>query len=429
VQDAVFALERLPGYRYEVVDPWFAPGLVLVGTVASPERREWLLHEAGFEDRVVARWRLVGNDAYADVSGRWERIERVPFDADGPLDFAIGDVDLPFEPIGELVDAQVSDTYLDRRRATLYYINRELGAAAYDPESAGRAAADSLTVAKTGGYLLAYSGPSDFRAADSETRTIRVTPLAKAPLILSPSEGARVFEGQPPPWRAFLIGLTALNSLGSYRFVHARQTVGPEIRVEGRVSDQRGRVDGRVPDPYAEGVEVQTISHGVGDMVNLDLIYIGRKVWLRAEQGRWERSATNILTGQEPDEAALELLSYVPSGPSDMVVGSGEAFGSYYYPSVFGISGLYETTILTGGESLKTETINGVRAFHYRGGANGDHRGIVPTELWLAEDGHYVVRSHTDYGRPPDAPPGEREASGVDVFDANEPVEVEPPGR
>ncbi|MDQ3930765.1 MAG: hypothetical protein M3328_16665, partial [Chloroflexota bacterium] len=48
LQDALFALERLPGYTYAVTDETLAPGLVLEGTVARGGNRDWTVYERDY---------------------------------------------------------------------------------------------------------------------------------------------------------------------------------------------------------------------------------------------------------------------------------------------------------------------------------------------------------------------------------------------
>ncbi len=436
VRDALFALEELPGYSYTVeYDAEHHPyptGLALTAKVASAERREWTLHEEGAPEHIIARWVLVGDAAYSDITGTWQRIEHVPFDTGSPVSFADPYGNVLFEPFGESINPRRSDALISNRDAILYQVQRPLGEAAFDHEHSGAVVSDYLYVAKQGGYLLGYLRPSIIGDPYSPTLKVEVTPLNQAPEIRVPKEGVAAFEGNPPPWRVFLLGRERLAGLESYRFDRSLNTYGLKIRVQGQVSERQGRVSGTVPDEYAEPEALDdddSYDPRQAKMANLDLVYTGTKVWMRTARGKWERIPTNILANEEPNENALSLLSEVPGAPPDTVVGSRQEFGSYYGPALFGVSNLYDAAVLTEGKFIGTETVNGVRALHYEGGVNGgSYNPAEPVaEVWLAADGLYMVRQKVTFASPPDAPTPDLDESRIDIFDANELFTVKAP--
>ncbi len=435
VQDALDALEELPAYTYtastEVFAGGYAAGVALRATVSGPDRKEWVLHEEDAPEHIIARWLLIDNQAYSDISGRWRKISSVPFDTSSPISFATEYTNLLFESYGTDAFVQKSEAFISSEEATLYHLQRTVGYIAYDEDLAGRANRDMLYVAKDGGYLLGYIRPLFPDDPDSPTLTINVTPLTGKPDIAPPSIGAPAFKGTPPPWRVFLLGHERLAELRSYRFSRAIDDYGAEIRVEGQVGQDQGRLSGAVRDEYADPPPAPEDGEALPEveMANLDLVYLGSKVWTRTEDRRWRRTITNITREQEPDYNALSLLYKVPGGMDDDVVGSRSEFDSFFFPTLFGVYGRYDAQVLSGGRLVGREVVNGVRTLHYEGAVNGGvyEPGDPAAQVWLAVDGLYLVRSRITYGVGPDAPPGVRNETRLDVYDANKPFTVKPP--
>ncbi|MDP9351067.1 MAG: hypothetical protein M3P51_05960, partial [Chloroflexota bacterium] len=429
VQDALDALEELHAYTYtastQVFTGGYAAGFALRATISGPDRREWVLHEQEAPDHVLARWILIGNQAYSDISGRWRKISSVPFDTSSPISFATEYTNLLFESYGTDAFVQKSEAFISSEEATLYHLQRKVGHMAYDEELAGRSNGDMLYVAKEGGYLLGYVRPLFPDDPDGPILTINVTPLAKKPEMAPPTLGAPAFKGAPPPWRVFLLGHERLAELRSYRFSRAIDDYGAEIRVEGQVGQNQGRLSGAVPDEYAEPPPTPEEV----EMANLDLVYLGSKVWARNDRGPWYRTTTNITRGQEPDYNALSLLYKVPGGMDEDVVGSRSEFDSFFFPTLFGVYGRYDAQVLSGGRLVGREVVNGVRTLHYEGAVNGGvyEPGDPAAQVWLAVDGLYLVRAQVTYGVEPGAPLGVRNETRLDVYDANKPFTVKSP--
>ncbi len=166
-------------------------------------------------------------------------------------------------------------------------------------------------------------------------------------------------------------------------------------------------------------------------MLRHELVYEGSKVWTRAENDRWRRTVTEMVSDVAPDENALEFLSYMPTLPPERVVGSREDFRAYCYsPEFFGLPDVGGASVLSRVELVGEETVNGVRALHYRGGVNGGIRNrSFGADLWIAADHFYLVRFRASYSGPPDAVVVANETARVDVYEANKPFTVNAPAR
>lgn len=434
LDNALRALSRLPGYTYTVrlgIAQGYAAGLELEGRVTTPDRREWIVYEQDQPEHVIARWVRVDGQNYTDISGVWRRVESIPFDTTAPVSFGDAYESVLFEPIGDATGERRSEAAVSSQDAILYQIDRPLGEYALNPEQEARTTTDYLYVAEDGGYLLGYTSPSVFGAPDSPERAIEVTPLQRAPRINAPRVGAAVFEGVPPPWRALAVGRARLESLPGYRFSSRTATYGLTIQTEGQVSPEKGWVEGVVPDAASLADQANSgepFDAAEIEMARLELVYSGRRTWVRGQDGAWRSASTNIVDGPAPDENALELLSHIPGGPPETVVGSRADFDSYYYPPLFGIHGLKGALILVGDTVRSRETINGVQTFHYRGSVNSrGENALFGVDVWLAADGLYPVRLRVNFASPPDAPPESVEGSTFDVYDALEPFTVAVP--
>ncbi len=186
LQDAVFALEKLPGYRYTVRDPALAPGLTLEGTVASRRDREWRVHEQGQPDHVVGRWVLLGDKAYTDVSGRWEEIEEPPFETEAPVSFGESYFNQLFEGYGEASGSRQADVRVRSHAATRHDITLEFGdefAHGPVPSDVPTKSETSMWIAKDGGYLLRFMGSGLLAPGSDRPRVVEVVPLSRAPRI------------------------------------------------------------------------------------------------------------------------------------------------------------------------------------------------------------------------------------------------------
>lgn len=444
LQDAMFALERLPGYSYTVTDGSFAPGLVLTGRVSSKGSRDWMVSEQGFPDHVVGRWVLIGDKTYTEVSGKWEAIEEAPFDTDSPISFGRDYFNQLFAPYGPVSKTSKKETRIAGRTVTRYEIVRDLGVDFPQeppvPQNGSARSTTSMWVAEDGGYLLRFAGSALFGGPGTAQRTVEVTPSRKTPEIATPKIGDPAFKGNVPPWRAVYIGKERLKALRSYAFEVTRGEAGFKVVVKGQVSDEHGRLSGTVPDFSGFSKEPPS---GPEDLktVKAQLVYVGKKAWARTGQSAWHRTSTNLASGGAPDEA-LTMLPLVPGGPPEGLID--REFREYLDDSVFGVSSSYDPGILTGGKLVGTETINGVKALHYKGrmraggleaggfggGAPLSGQGASPAaaDLWIATDGFYLVRLRVSGPNLPEAPPGVTGGSArTDVSDANKPFAVKPP--
>lgn len=413
LRGAIRALGRLPGYTYTVSDSTF--DLALVGQVAAPDRRSWTVHREGAPGRVVGRWVSVGGRSYADTSGRWARVAKAPYDTESGVSF--GDAEpgelYPSYAITGRVSISRRDERLGGRAAIQYDFRREV---VDMPQAKG---SDSLWVARDGGHLLRYEGMIEYGTPEYNRWRIEATPLAAPPDIRPPVLGSPAFEGDPPPWRAETVGRERLLGLEGYRFRFGMAFDGEELTLaEGRVSEGQGRVTGAIP-----------VFEGEGEPVEAELVYIGRRVWGRVEKKPFRRISAE--GGDEyPQQAAAALLEFVPTHPDPEAPDGVERLG-FGGPSVYGVevNGSFGIRPMTDARYVGTEVVNGVRALHYRGSIltsvyDYPRQSRMPTDVWIAADGHYLVRSvNRD-------PPGQGEgALSTDVYDANEPFRVEPPSR
>lgn len=440
--DAIFALEDLPGYTYTITDTTSAPGLVLRGRVASENRREWMVHEQGFPNHVIARWVLLGDEAYTDMSGRWERTEELPFDLRSPISFGKGYSAVLFQSYGGSVSgAGRKNTRVVSRPAVRYDLERnfeeDFGSNPSFPGPVSSKASDRLWVAKEGGFLLRYQGSKPFSGPEPGGPFVEVTPLAAPPEITAPDVGARVFRGNPPPWRALTVGRERLEQLRSYAFRGSEDDGRMKFEAEGRVSDTQGRVSGTLPDFVSVFQDFDPDSlPGPEDLktVNVDVIYQGTKIWARVGNGRWRRVVTGAVIGAiTPEINAASLLATLPGGAPKGLLD--EQFAEGYEEYVFGMETLFSSVTLKGGKLIGTETINGVRALHYRGTNSGDPS--LPAEIWLAAGGLYLVRvqasTPAEVGDPFEAPPTPGKlkpgTTRIDILEVNKPFTVTPPVR
>lgn len=428
LQESVEALTALPGYTYTVRDPSLAPGVTLAGRAAGRDRREWTVFEAGEPSHVIARWVLVGGKAYSDLSGRWERVARAPFDAQFPISFTPRHTVALFDPAqGRALDATTEDAFAGGRDAVLHRLQRRLGEAAFDREEAAAAHTDSLYVDKQGGYLLEYTGPSVFGDPRSSEREITVTPREQAPKIAEPRVGAPAYAGRPPSWRAAALGEERLAAVKGYRFRTRVESFGVKTAATGRAAPTQGTVSGTIADQYwrppANDEEARP------PVIRAELIYKGASAWVRPAGSGWRRAPVDVTSRVEPDFNALALLSHLPAAAPGELVGARELFEDESSGAAFGLPGQQGALVLTQGKLVGTETVNGVRAYHYRGGLNGGapRTGPAPADLWLAEEGLHVVRARYSFAAGPYAPIDAREERALDVFDAGEPFEVRPP--
>lgn len=442
VQSAVFALEELPGYEYVVSDPLSAPGLTLTGRVASPREREWIVTEQGAPEHVVARWVVMGGKAYTDYNGTWEEIQRVPFDPNSPLSFGGGYRDALFEPFGPDGEATAASSRVrvGERAATRYDLERDLSEQFGEPPppEIGTTSTDSAWIAEDGGYLLRYEGGGVFGGPGPQGRSVEVTPLATAPRIDAPAVGEPVFSGDPPPWRAAVLAQERLDALRSYRYESAMGAGPAGTTTSGRVSDDRGALRGTVLDMNAMTGRPPS---GAEDpaTVEVAMVYIGPKAWARVGDQPWRRVPTGVASGYGAGGAeanAFQLAFSVPSGPPRALLGDEAGLLDSVSTGVFGLNPGYGGQPVTRGTLVGTETVNGVRALRYKGTIQAPELagGPLTTDLWLAADGWYLVRARTS--GPAEAftfYPATSEysvgggARRIDIFDANVPVEVEPP--
>lgn len=436
LQDAVFALEDLPGYMYTVTDPQAAPGLALTGRVASPDEREWIVSELGAPEHVVARWVLIGNTAYTDYGGMWETTDDLPFDRNSPLSFAMGFFNQLFEPYGPVEDERTSSraARVGTRTATRYDIERDLAA---PPEATGvlpdafpTKSADTAWIAEDGGYLLRYTGSPLFGAPGGQ-RTVSVSPLEKAPNIQTPKVGERAFSDAPPPWRASVMGRERLEALKSYAFKSTQESGPLTILFRGRISRSQGTLSGTVPD-YSSLREIAEVRPHDIKMTDVALMYIGRRVWTRQGDGKWRRTAIGIrggFGGSTEEGNAYKLVLSVPGGPPEMLLGDEAELAEAYSVGVFGMNTMNGPATLIKGRLIGTERVNGVLALHYEGRTKTPGSGTAAkSDVWLAKEGLYLVRSRTPMSG---LQAGEFSFEGsrinVDILDANEPFGLKPP--
>jgi hypothetical protein len=442
VQGAVFALEELPGYEYVVSDPLSAPGLTLTGRVATPREREWIVTEQGAAEHVVARWVVTDGKAYTDYSGTWEEIERVPFDPHSPLSFGSRYMDALFEPFGPAGEATAASSRVrvGERAATRYDLERDISEQFGEPPppEIGTTSTDSAWIAEDGGYLLRYEGGGMFGGPGPQGRSVEVTPLVTAPRIDAPDVGERVFSGDPPPWRASVLAQERLRALRSYRYESTTGTGPDGTTASGRVSDERGALRGKVLDMNAMMGDPASGFENV-ETVDVELVYIGPKAWARMSGQGWRRVPAGLSGGfgaGGPEANAFQLAFSVPGGPPRALLGEEAAFLDPTAAGVFGLPVGYGLQPVTRGTLVGAETVNGVRALHYKGAIQAPELagGARTAEVWVAKSGWYLVRARTS---------GPREAftfypatseytlgggaRRIDIFDANEPVEVEPP--
>ena len=140
----------------------------------------------------------------------------------------------------------------------------------------------------------------------------------------------------------------------------------------------------------------------------------------------------------------MALLALIPTGPPEQLIPSelvgergmdrpsmyGLELGGGDFMGMFGPGVSLAPAPLTKARLVGVESVNGVRALHYRGetapnplmGGGPDTR--MSADVWLAADGLYLVRSET------------RSSGGLapsqtrtDVSDANKPITVKPPSR
>ncbi len=438
LQDAAFALENLPGYSYKATDSAAAPGLVLTAQVASTERREWTVSEQGAPDHILARWILLEGKAYTDVTGRWERVEELPFDTDSPISLGSGYSAMLFQPYGQVTNRSQKDARVGSRRATRHDIEIEpVGKLAEEspyPEGASTKTIHSLWVAKDGGYLLRYRSGELFDGSEAATRSLEVMPLSQAPQIQAPKVGGAVYEGNPPPWRAAVIGQQRLRSLRSYAFSTEQDEGQIKVAVKGQVSDSQGHVSGTMPDFTAVFEDFDPDNPPDPDEVksiDVDVVYREGKIWARFGNRGFRRISTTPSPGTLQDTNALTLLALLPGGAPEGLLG--KQWESVYEESLFGLIGPSDLTVLAGGRLVGTERVNGVQALHYKGYSNAG--GEQRAELWLAVDGLYLVRSQEStpkvQGVPPGADPLPTDAgpgkSRIDIYDANRSFSVKVP--
>lgn len=431
MREAIEKLTVLPGWEYTVVDWGYAPGLALKARVAGPDRREWIVHEAVDESRVVARWVLLGRQAYSDISGRWERVPGVPFDLDSPIAFTSYPLTL-YEPAGRATEFKATEAIRSDRPARLYYLNRELGDAAYDPQYAATTRLESLWVDEKDGYLLGYTGPSEFGDYYSPSREIDVKPLARPPKIDAPTVGAPAYRGAPPPWRAVVVGHTALGRLESYRFrTRESDALGYEETGEGQVGRSQARLRISITEPEADTeARVAPLSLQNASETMIDLVWRGREAWVRSPGEPWARARAPLGEEEPRDEAASFALSFIPGPPSpDLLRMQGDY--AWVYDSDLGFQGVLGVALLTDARLVGRSTVNGVRTLHYRGSVNGGYAdGPGDVHVHLAEDGLYLVRLRATFSSPPgpgDTIQEEDARSQFDVSRADEPFTVRPP--
>lgn len=404
LEDALVALEDLPGYSYTVSDPAYVPGLALKGRVASPDRRDWTLYEATAPEHIVARWALVDGKAYSDVTGRWESVRELPFEQEAPISFALGYPNQLYDPYGAVTSSTQRNTRVASRPATRYDIDQNYG------QELG-ASTQILWVAKSGGYLLRFGGVSWFGGPIS----VDVTPLEEAPNIATPEVGAPVFKGNPPLWRAPLLGHERLRDLRSYAFEFSDQTPGFASSVRGQISRDRGSLSGRIP-AYASAVE----SDNPGDVktLNVQLRYIGARVWARVDGAEWRRMPTRWMQMGPHEADIVSLLLYAPGGPPDGLLD--DEYLRESNASQFGLSRWTVLPVLTQGKLVGTEVTDGARTLHYEGSI-GPYSS-EPADVWLDADGLYLQRAVVEES----AGHGELH---MRVDDVNKPFTVELPTR
>ncbi len=203
--------------------------------------------------------------------------------------------------------------------------------------------------------------------------------------------------------------------------------------VKGQVSGEQGRLSGAVPDYTALAVDEPLRPEEI-PTTESELIYIGKKAWARTG-GDWHRTSPGLASGVAPDPA-LYLLQYVPGGPPKTLLD--DEFAEFYESYVFGVSSPHGMGTLTQGRLMGRESVNGVRALHYRGRALAGESGFLGgpledgrlprTDIWLAEDGLYLVRVRASSPQVPGVS-GITGDHRVDIYDANRRFTVRAPGE
>ena len=417
---AVAALTKLPGYSYTVEHA--SSGLTLTGAVASPTERSWTVALTSHPDRVVARWVLTGGGTYTDLSGEWQQTKTLPFDPYFPVSFGPMGQALPGNDAGEhdalmpyyhYVSGEISTRAerLGSREATRVDIKLSEEEGGGGPEGgASPPGAVSVWIAREGGQLLRYRTPPDPREPGTGGLDLMVTPLDAPPDIRVPRVGTPAFEGQPPPWRAPIVARERLAQAGSYRFE------SPGFG-EGQLSEANGQLSGKMDN---EGYEM-----------DLALIYIGEQMWGREEKaGPWRRTSLASLSidggdgGDDASNAPL-LFLYAPAGVPRGLLPPGQRSPIPGW-QLFGLDGGAGPGSM---RFLGAEEVNGVRALRYSadltpeelGMGAGEEAGKAKQEIWLAEDGHHLVRSAFSMEGLEGG--GQR----TDVYDVGKPFELQPP--
>lgn len=411
---AVAALAKLPGYTYTVEHA--ATGLTLTGQVASPTKRRWTVALTGHPDRVVSRWVLTAGSAYTDISGEWQRSERLPFDPGFPVSFGLSGQVFPGDNAGEHDALFPSSDFssgkvttrterVGAREATRVDIKHseidESGGPGETPRQ--YTSTTSMWIAKDGEYLLRHQAPDRQTDPGTGGTEIEVTPLDSPPEIQVPKLGTPAFNGAPPPWRALVVGRERLSQLGSYRF----EVPGFG---KGQLSDTKGRMTGTY--------------EGEGSVSDLEIAYIGDEMWGREEKdGPWRSTSL--------DSNAALLFLYPPGGvPRSLLspdqqspIPGWQMFGLDLSVGPFPLP-VSPTTMQFRGNG----EANGVRALRFRGKIDlsgqfeaGAAEQFFEVEIWLAEKGHYLLRSTISGGWL------EGREFRTNVFDVGEPFEVKAP--
>ncbi len=198
VQEAVDALDRLPGYCYAVTHfvgdfgPQSAKEPLLVrGEVASKDSRTWVVLSSSSPDLRVGRWAWVDGQAYKHIKNRWQKVKDSPFDPNLPLGF--GDLDgedtllvtsytTPTNAYtGGPTQARLAqqETTLASRPATRYDME-------FQPNCDCPVISQSVWIARDGGYLLRHSYPYHDSVDGPDITLIEVTPLDAPPRIRVP---------------------------------------------------------------------------------------------------------------------------------------------------------------------------------------------------------------------------------------------------
>ncbi len=336
---------------------------------------------------------------------------------------------------GPMTNLRSREATIEGRAATRYDIDLDLESLMQGhelPEGQPGKLTYSMWIARDGGYLLRYTGGMPF-SAPSPPETIEVTPLEHAPDIEIPTVGQAVFTGNPPPWRAAVIGQIGLSRLESYAFEQSTDLGSFATTASGRVSESCGQIIGTQADTSARAGARMTPGVANLPMVRTELIYIGRKLWARRGDGAWRtvklRTVGRSGPGEmsEQDAEAFVLLDSIPGGaPGGLrtIYPSAEAA-----PVSAGVDPLSAMPALQDGALVGKELINGVEALHYRSRVGTAVAGAgSTTDYWLAADGHHMLRARVRMQLGPTVPGTDGSVRiSLDVTDVNRPFTVKPP--